>query len=224
MNKNKSKQKVVLTLVLIATIFLFISTICYVHEAWTQLSYTGIFEKETMAVNFFTGPSVLNWSSAVFSNAYEAKYFYVLLWDLINNTNDSFFRLSLISLVVIIFNYIAGNQSRRKYYISNLVVGLMLPVVAICLAIPSLINAFDTINIMNKVQNDFELFENYRQLGYVISSKSGIFLIVVTFIYIAITICYGVYVALRFVKTYPGLQKNEIENSSAEEASASLNK
>ncbi len=224
MNKNKSKQKVVLTLVLIATIFLFISTVCYVHEAWTQLSYTGIFDKETMSINFFTGPSHLNWSSAVFSNAYEAKYFYVLLWDLINNTNNSFFRLSVVCLVIIIFNYIVGNQSRRKYYISNLVFGIMLPVVAICLAIPSIINAIDTINIMDKVQNDFELFETYRKLGYVISSKSGVFLIVVTFVYLAITIFYGIYVTLRFVKTYPGLQKNELENSSAEETSASLNK
>ena len=224
MNKNKSKQKVVLTLVLIATIFLFISTVCYVHEAWTQLSYTGIFDKDTMGVNFFTGPSALSWSSAVFSNAYEAKYFYVLLWDLINNTNDLFFRLSLVCFVIIIFNYIVGNQSRRKYYISNLVFGIMLPIAAIYLAIPSIISAFDTISIMDKVQNDFVLFEHKQDLGYVISSKSGIFLIVVTIIYVAITIFYGIYVTLRFVKTYPGLQKNEIENSSAEDVSASLNK
>ncbi len=223
MSKNKSKQKVVLTLVLIATILLFISTVCYIHEAWTQLSYTGIFEKDTMGINFFTGPSSLSWSSAVFSNAYEAKYFYVLLWDLINKTNNSFFVLSVVALVIIMFNYIVGNQSRRKYYISNLVFGLLLPVVTIILAIPAIIDGIDTINIMNSVQNDFELFENYRNLGYVISSESGIYLIVITIIYVIITIGYGAYVTYRFVKTYPGSKKVKLENSSAEN-SASLNK
>ncbi len=223
MIKNKSKQKVVLTLVLIATVVLFISSLCYIHEYWTQLSYSGTMSKDTMNTNFFNEVSHLNWSSTVFSNAYDAKYFYFLLWDLINSTNQSFFLLATICLIIIVVNYIAGNQSRRKYYISNLVCGLLLPVVAIILAIPAIINGFDTINILNYVQNDLTYFDNIQHMGY-ISSASGVYIIVATFIYIAITIAYGAYVVVRFLRTYPKFNKNELENSSADEASASLHK
>ena len=220
--KNNKIQKVVLIVVLIATILLFMSSLLYVHEAWIRLEYVG--DRSTFIDNCFKSSNSLNWTSVVFSSASEAYQYYFDVWDQINESNQAFFMVGLISLIIVMFNYILGNQSRKKYYISNLVIGLILPVVTIVMSIIAISKCFETISDINYIANDLIYLQKSQSLSMAITSDPGYFAIIALAIYMIVTVLYAIFVVAKFIKTYPRLQKNDLENSIAEEDSASLDK
>lgn len=79
-------------------------------------------------------------------------YMFNLMYDFdqcMQRTNDLILRVGVISAVMVAIMMICSNHSRRKYYISNLVSGIVCPSVCIVTAAIALISNINCIGVLN---------------------------------------------------------------------------
>lgn len=222
MMKKNLLQKVAIITVLVATVALLVTSLVYVYEHWVDLEYVG--STATMIDNFYKGEAHLGWSSTVFSSSYEAYNFYFTMWDDINNANDMILFTSLVAFLLTIILLVAGNFGRRKYYISNLVTGLLLPCVTIVMAIITITKCVQVQDDFAYVATDIQYYLERKSLDYQIPSSWGIWAIVYSVIYIVIMLGFACVTVYKFVTTYPKFNKKEIELENDEAKLADLNK
>lgn len=217
MMKKNLLQKVAIITILVATFALFISSLCYVHEAWKPLTYTGIFSEETRIPNFFKNYQYLGWVSTVFSSGDEAYKFYFTFWDNINSANKMIFNTSIVTFVLVGVCAILGNYSRRHYYISNLVSGLLVTVVGIIMSIITIVKCSVVLDNFELVSTDLQAYvaANTNTINYDINGQPGVFVIVYLVIFIVLLVAFAAVTVYKFITTYPKFKENKLEKEEA---------
>ena len=219
MMKKNIIQKVAIITILVATFALFVLSLCYVHEAWRSLTYYGTSEN---IPNFYKNYAYLGWVSLVFSNSNEAYQFYFTIWNDINAANNMIFNTSIVTFVLIAIAAIAGNVSRRKFYISNLVTGLLISVVGIIMSIITITKCVTVQNDFAIVQPDLDYYTTYiNDKSMAINGQPGVFAIVYMVIFILLLIGFAFVTVYKFIKTYPNFKKEssiELEKEEAEKS------
>ncbi|MCR5786801.1 MAG: hypothetical protein K6G28_03800 [Acholeplasmatales bacterium] len=223
-SKNLILQKVTIIVALIALGLVLLSSLGFVQEDWIVLLYRGL--RNPRGNNNFFG-QCLEWESVVFSDS-KAVEFYYNIWDNIQSANNAIFYTSVIGFVLIAVACITGNYGRRRFYISNLVSGLLFSVVEFIMAIVSIAKCSVVIKDMKTATPDFEVYYNLTVAKYeeyhqatdelkVINSNHVYLNIVIMAIFAILTICFAVSTVYKFKKTYVKVEKNEIEKEESNE-------
>ena len=224
-------QKIAIIVLLVISGILLITSFGFTESGWKDLLYSG---SKTNGNNNFFG-QCLYYNSVVFpGQRQEAASFYYQIWDDIQAANNMIFYVAIWAFVFIAIAFICGNFSRRRFYISNLVSGLLYSVVTIILSIVSMAKIAVVGADFAKAEPDFEVYYQraleeaviYHQDASTISKiethnlGNYYFLLVVM---ILISIAFAVVTILKFKKTYPGKQNKVEKEESAEIESADVN-
>lgn len=233
MNNKTKFQKIIIVVALLVSACLLIGSLAFVNSNWQVLRAVGQRVANNGQTFYWDG---LDGESAVqIANGWtdaETNLYYFDFWKEIQNANNGIFYTSIAGFAAIAIAAIAGNFSRRKFYISNLVCGLIYPIVTVVGSIITFVQMGKVSSEFTKCADDFQLYyqlqvaklEKYNQSTdglEVISGKS----IIAYYIILAIAIIFAVlfcYVTItKFLKTYPRNNKeNKLEptlNTFAEE-------
>lgn len=110
--------------------------------------------------------TVTNMASITFASNAEGVEYYRNLWFMIQNVNNLIFYTGCLMLVLTAICGITGCFSRRKYYISNLVSGVVTGGIGIVLSIITIIMSSSLMSKLNYVKKDIDLY-------YEISNATG---------------------------------------------------
>lgn len=226
MENNKTKiQKIIIVVALIVSVCVLFSSFVFVNSNWQSLRAVGqrvVNNRNTFYWNALDGVSASG----------KDNLYYYDLWKDLQSANNSIFYLSIIGFVSIAVACIAGNFSRRKFYISNLVCGLIYPIVTIVCSIIALVKM---VALSGEFASCTEDFQTYYELQIAkqqkynlstdgitkISGDSIIYYYVILVIAIVCACAFAYFTIRKFLKTYPRLQnKNDMElntNTFAEE-------
>lgn len=232
MENNKTKiQKIIIVVALLVSLCVLVSSFTFVSSSWQSLRAVGLRDtsnQNTFYWNKLDGESALEiamgWDSG------QTNLYYYDFWKNVQSANNAVFYTSILGFVGIAIACIAGNFSRRKYYISNLVCGLIYPVVTVVAGIVSFIKLGIVSGNFAKSVDDFELDYQNRiatQQKYDLSTD-GITKITgnhVTLYYIIIVIAlisaalFATMTIKKFISSRKQLkaQNNEIESETFEE-------
>ena len=102
--------------------------------------------------------TVTNMASITFASNAEGVEYYRNLWFMIQNVNNLIFYTGCLMLVLTAICGITGCFSRRKYYISNLVSGVVTGGIGIVLSIITIIMSSSLMSKLNYVKKDIDLY------------------------------------------------------------------
>jgi hypothetical protein len=225
-------QKIAIIVLLAIAGILLISSLGFVETSWNKMYYS----KENLATNGsnnFYG-QILRYTSQVWTGKRnpEAASFYYKIWDDIQAANNMIFYTAIWAFVFIAVACIAGNFSRRKFYISNLVCGLLYSVVTIAMSIMGIVKIATVKSdfaiakpdfiwyYQRQVQEDIEWGTNNAQI--IEANNLGLYYFLLVLVIIA-AIAFAVVTILKFRKTYPGkLNKVEKEESAEQNVEADV--
>lgn len=218
-SKNLILQKVTIIVALIALGLVLISSLSYTQDSWIVFLYRGA--KTLTGNNNFFGQE-LKMQSQVFASKPEAAQFYYDFWDAIQGANNAIFYTSIVGFVLIAVACITGNYSRRRFYISNLVSGLLFSVVEFIMSILCIVKSVNVLNNFSKANPDLLAYYDKqiavaKEYGQtidnikVINANSVYAYIVIMVIFAILAILFGVSTFIKFKNTYVNVKKNEIE-------------
>ncbi len=230
MENNKTKiQKIIIVVALIVSVCVLFSSFVFVNSNWQSLRADG--QRVVNNRNTFYGNALDGVIGGVSASGKDNLYYYDF-WKDLQSANNSIFYLSIIGFVSIAIACIAGNFSRRKFYISNLVCGLIYPIVTIVCSIIALVKMVALSGEFASCTEDFQTYyelqiakaEKWNQSTDGITKISGdsiIYYYVILVIAIVCACTFAYFTIRKFLKTYPRLQnKNDNElntNTFAEE-------
>ncbi len=228
MKNNKTKfQKIIIVVALLVSACILIGSLVFVNSSWQVLRAVGqrvANNGNTFYWNALNGESAVQtangWTDA------ETNLFYYDFWKHIQDANNGLFWTSIVGFVTVAIAAIAGNFSRRKFYISNLVCGLFYPIATIVGSIITFVKLGKVSSEFAKCREDFQLYyqseiakaEKYNQSTESIkvitgNSISAYYVILVITILFAALFCYVT--ITKFLKTYPRINKeNNIDSTS----------
>lgn len=214
MENNKTKiQKIIIVVALIVSVCVLVSSFVFVNSNWQSLRAVGqrtAFNQNTFYWNALDGESPSG----------KDNLYYYDFWMNLQSANNSIFYLSIIGLVSIAVACIAGNFSRRKYYISNLVCGLIYPITTIIGSIIAFVKLVVLKAEFGTCTDDFQVYYDAqiaKQEKYDLSTD-GITKISgdsIAFYYVILVIaivcaCAFAYITIhKFLKTYPNFNKDK---------------
>ncbi len=226
MENNKTKiQKITIVVALIVSVCVLISSFVFINSNWQVLRAVGqrvVNNQNTFFWNALDGESA----------AGKDNLYYYDFWKDLQSANNGIFYVSIVGFVGIIVAAIAGNFSRRKFYISNLVCGLVYPIVTIVGAIITLVKLIAVNKEFSACALDFDIYyqaqiakaEKYNLSTDGITTISGQSITTYYILMVVAIVCAAVFAFVtinKFLKTYPKFEKtNDIElntNTFAEE-------
>lgn len=99
-----------------------------------------------------------NAAQVTFESNAEGIAYYRNVWFSIQNVNNLIFYTGLIMLLLTAICGITGCFSRKKYYISNLVSGVLTGVVGIALSVTTIIMSASLMSKLNYIKPDLDLY------------------------------------------------------------------
>lgn len=161
--KNKAKVILLIYLILIAAFIIYglafmtmysnIHVIYKVSEAG-EISFPtamNVQMKSTKASNYFTNlyfNNSNNLPDGLIKGSFVANYAQTV-YDYniaLNNYNDYLIVVGIVSLIAVAFMYIFSNNSRRIYYKSNVVIGVIAPLVVLVMSLVAMIISFSVMS------------------------------------------------------------------------------
>lgn len=210
-------QKIICFTILIASGIVIISSLCFFSSGWSvfQINGNGYAENFYSTYLSFYGKEVIGEQtcySVVFTDAQNAKDFYVSLFQNIQSVNNCLFYLGLISIVLVAVIAITGSFSRKKYYTSNLVSGLLFSTYGIIMSIVAFIKSILLKSDLSKITADLENYykgcEIKGKAYEVVNSSNCLIGIIVSAIFIVICGLFAAFSILRYLQSN---KKNDVE-------------
>lgn len=171
-------------------------------------------------INYFNLENVLSNSDADKAVEYVGNIC-MSAYRQLNSVNDLILYLGLISLVLFAVMLIFGNSSRRIYYKSNLIVGIVCPLIAIVFAIVVVVKNSMLISVINGEDSEI-----YNMVDYItemrtrsVSLKTAIssgninsLTIILVDVFLVVFICYSVFIIVYSYLRYKNCkeERNEI--------------
>ncbi len=142
--------------------------------------------------------------------------------NLLSSTNDSFILFGILSLVAFAFLLVLSNHSRRIYYLSNLIGGIVLPLLIIVFNVVILVNNLSVMSNFNQnltLYNIVSLLQGDKQIGYsqmnytdLSSNFSCNSLTFVLFsVLFIVVICYSIFMAIYAYLKYKATAEERAE-------------
>lgn len=134
--------------------------------------------------------------------------------DACYSANNLMLYLLLISLAGIAIMCIFGNSSRKKLYKSNLIVGIVVPLIVLVVTIITLVYVIQSISIFNE---NFEVLKAYDASinpnpDYNFTSSGLILALILLIVFGVIVICYSAVNTLKYFKTNKNHREVGVEN------------
>lgn len=210
-------QKIICFTILIASGLVIISSLCFFSTGWSVFQING----NNYAENFYSsnlayyGKLVLGDKacySSLFNDAQSAKNFYVSFFKDIQSVNNCLFYLGLICIVLVAVIAITGSFSRKKYYTSNLLSGLLFSSYGIIMSIVVIVKSCLLYSDFSKISTDLDVYYKGCVIdGYpyeVVSGNNCIIGIVVPAIFIVVCGLFAAFSILRYLQSN---KKNDVE-------------
>ena len=206
MKNNYMKfQKVVFIIFLVAASLVTVMSFGMVQYGWRILQPDG-------QINFYTIATGLNGNSQVFTNSNEAIKFYNGLWAEIQNVNNVVFWTGVVGLILAGVSAIIGNYSRRRFYLSNLIVAGVTCLISTFMSIVSIVLVGKLIADFNIARRDFEYYQSLKETNPPINGAGLPIYIVVCVLFIAASVLFAVFAVKKWRNTWPRFeQKLELE-------------
>lgn len=253
--KNKAKLFLIIYLILIgATIIFglaFMTSYANIHVVYKLdngvfdgfgegqgviITSTGV--SNIYAIRYFNNAQVTSDNLIIHSRQFLDEYAYTVydFEQALNSFNTYFLIAGLVSLASIAVLFITANSSRRIYYKSNLIAGMIVPLIVSILMLVAMIQLFGLIatfsanqdlfiatsalmnpimksEILDELYDDWELVKQY-------GSDANVATLVVALIVSIVVIAYSFFVAIFSIRKY---KKDEKERNEIIERAATAN-
>ena len=185
-------QKMVFVAFLVAAGLLLIFSFIFTQADWFQL-------KQENLINFYTNQ--LEYHSEIFTKSQEAIDFYNSFWPSIQAANNQVFYTAIVAFVALALCAIFGNFSRRRFYVSNLVIASCTSLITIIFAILSIVKVAMLKSKFDFARPDFIYYHGLDN-GYGVKNPliSGDSLILQYIMPIVIIIIAGLFLAFTIFK------------------------
>lgn len=221
-------QKFVFYGFLIVAFLVFIASLCFVADGWVIFkaesgnASSGFYHEFPIVIQLAKQelkgdfdakyPLILaNMAngvySTVFTSAKEANTFYRTFWFNIQAVNNLLFYTALITLALVAVCGITGSFTRKKFYISNLVSGVVTGAFAIVMSIMTIIKTIGLVQDFNYVKTDIEYYLQAMvdgggtNISDTVNAGNCVIAFVSCGVLIILSIGFIAYNVFRFVKT-----------------------
>lgn len=223
MSKNLSKiQKIICFMFLLGAALMIVGALVYVNDDWNIFTadYTSNFYR-TLQNSITTARDIAlkeqgksyifiykyeNCFSYVFKTAGEASNYYINLWNSIQDANNMLFFTGLIGIVGIAICGVLGQFSHRKYYISNLIGGLLISVIGIGMSISSIVLDLKVMNKLSLIGPDVSIYNNAMYATtpdhifneVFVNVEAGLIAITFSIIFIVICVLFSAFTVYKY--------------------------